>query len=482
MFLKVLVLNVILTLGLFAASSEYYKEARIGEEVIYFPKSDTEYIDYLTEKGGAESYYELAMAHLKLNEEETAERYIKRYKEVERNPGKLIRYYRLQGDYAKVEDELKALMAEADEETRLKYRILIEDEVTAKGIPIDISNYSVGRVERLFYLRHNEDEFKRYFNGQRWKRSEIDDLIGRLKGETLDKGSSADKLFNMFASDRDRVEREYLKIKGVEDIRGYSSYFASAEKLGVKPEIKSQLEKKYYLEYKEGKLGERIGEETPETKAPPVGVAVNPDLSGKDRTFYEKKIRAGELKYLEDYVGLLKAEEVEDVEKTLETLSREAYVAYRVDRNLPVEEVDLELGASYLYERGETVKLLPLKNYLSKEKLSDLSRRNREFKKFYEKKYPLEKGNIDGRRAEYIYFAKNPNISSATVEELLQKRHLEPQEKYYLAVYYYNKEEYVKSFRETEQLFKRYRLSDKIFNLHADNIKKIKEKGTDSKE
>lgn len=481
MFLKVLVLNVILTLGLFAASSEYYKEARIGEEVIYFPKSDTEYIDDLTEKGGAESYYELAMAHLKLNEKGTADIYIERYKEVERDLKKLLRYYRLQGDYGKVEEELKALMAEADEETRLRYRILIEDEVVAKEIPIDISSYSVGRVERLFYLRNDEEGFKKYFNGQRWKRSEIDELIGRLKRERLDKGSSADKLFNMFASDRDKAEREYLKIEGAEDIGGYSSYFAYAEKVGVKPDLKSQLEKKYYLEYREGKLEGRGAENLTDDKTTAVEVGVKSVLSLKDRTFYEGKIKVGELKYLEKYVELLKAGG-EDVDTVLENLSREAYVAYRVERNLPVEEADLELGANYLYEIGEISKLLPLKNHLSKDKLSELSKRNREFKKLYEKKYPLERENIDGRRAEYLYFAKNPNTSSVTVEELLQKRHLEPQEKYYLAVYYHNKGEYVKSFRETEQLFKRYQLSDKIFKLHADNIKKIKEKGTDSQE
>jgi len=482
MFLKVLVLNLILSLGIFAASSEYYKEAKVGDGVIYFPKSDTEYIDYLTKKDDTESYYELAIAHLKLNEEGAAESYIEQYSKGEKDPKKLIRYYRLQGDYEKVEKELEALLAESDDETRLKYRILIEDEVVAKKIPIDISSYSVGRVERLFYLRNNEDEFKRYFNSQRWKRAEMDELIDLLKGESLDKGSSADRLFNMFATDRDRVEREYLKIEGSEDIRGYNSYFAYAEELGVSPELKSQLEKDYYLKYQEGKLEEGTVDETTGEKVSSSEVAVNSDSLGKDRNFYEKKIRAGDLKHLEAYVDLLKAEGVEDIDTSLENLSREAYAAYRVERNLPLDESDMELGANYLYEMGEVRKLLPLKNYLSKEKLSDLSRRNREFKEFYEGKYPLERENIDERKVEYIYFAETPNVSKGTVEELLQKRHLEPQEKYYLAVYYHNKGEYARSYRETEQLFKRYQLSDKIFKLHADNIKKIKEKGTDSKE
>ncbi|GLI57473.1 hypothetical protein PM10SUCC1_29870 [Propionigenium maris DSM 9537] len=481
MFLKVLVLNIILTLGIFAANSGYYKETRVGEERVYFPKSDTEYIDYLTEKGGTESYYELAIAHLKLGEEEAAKGYIERYRKAEKDPGKLIRYYRLLGDYEMVEKELVALMEEADEEIRLKYRILIEDEVAAKGLPIDTSTYSVGRVERLFYLRNDDEKFKRYFNDQRWKRSEIDELISRLKGQELDRGSSAERLFEMFANDRDKVEREYLKIEDIEDIRGYSNYFTYAEKLGVKPVLKSQTEKNYYLEYKKGKLEEDASTGATSEKVALTQEGNAPILDLKDKAFYENRIKAGELEYLAKYVELLRAGE-EDVDAVLENISREAYAAYRVERNLPLEESDLELGANYLYGAGEISKLLPLKEYLSKEKLSVLSKRNREFKEFYEEKYPFEMENIDERRGEYLYFAENPSISGATVEELQQKRHLEPQERYYLAVYYHNKGEYTRSFRETEQLFKRYRLSDRIFKLHADNIKKIKEKGTDSKE
>ncbi len=481
MFLKVLVLNIILTLGLFASGSGYYKETRVGEEIVYFPKSDTEYIDCLTEKGGTESYYELAMAHLKLGQEEAAKSYIERYSKKEKDPGKLIRYYRLLGDYEMVEKELGALMEEADEETRLRYRILIEDEAISKGLPIDTSAYSAGRVERLFYLRNDDEKFKSYFNDQRWKRSEIDELIDRLKSEELDRGSSAERLFEMFASDRDKVEREYLKIEGTGDIRGYSNYFFYAENLGVKPVLKSQTEKNYYLEYKEGKLKGRIAESLASDKTSATDKGTEPILSLKDKAFYEIRIKAGELKYLEKYVDLLRAGG-EDVDIALENLSREAYAAYRIERNLPLEDSDLEMGANYLYESGEISKLLPLKDYLSKEKLSALSNRSREFKEFYEKKYPLERENIDERRVEYLYFSNNPSISAVIVEKLQQKRHLEPQERYYLAVYYHNKGEYTRSFRETEQLFKRYRLSDRIFNLHADNIKKIKEKGNDSEE
>jgi len=481
MFLKVLVLNVVLTMGLFAVDSEYYKGAKVGREDVYFPKSDTEYIDHLTEKGGSESYYELAMAHLKLGEKKVAERYIDLYTGMEDNPKKLIRYYRLQGDYGKVEEALEDLMSEADEETRLKYRILIENEVEAKELPMDISKYAVGRVERLFYLRNNEDEFKRYFNGQKWKRSEMDDFVDLLKTEKLDKTSSAEKLFNMFATDRDRLEREYLKITDAEDREGYNSYFSYAEKLEVEPEIKSQFEKGYYLEYREGKLEGRAAEELAGDKITAAENGVKSVLSLKDITFYESRIKVGELKYLEKYIELLKAGG-EDVDTVLENLSREAYVAYRLEKYLSLEERDRELGANYLYEKKDMKRLIPMKDYLSKEKLSALSGRSREFKEFYQEKYPFERENIDKRKTEYFYFAENHNISMVTVEELVQKRHLEPQEKYYLAVYYHDKKDYVKSFRETEQLFKRYQLSDNIFKLHADNIKKLKERGTDSEE
>ena len=490
MFFKVLMLSIVLVSTLLADDLDYYKETKIKEEKMYFPKSDTEYIDYLVEQNG-ESDYELAITHLKLGETEVAKRYIKLYEEKETTPQDLLKYYRLSEDYEKVEEILANLLKNSDEHTRLKYKILIEQEVRKKNLPIGFAKYSIGKVEKLYFFRNDEDNFKTYFNSEKWTRSEMNDLVEKLKMDKLSKGSSAEKLFDMFATDRDKLQRKYFEISGLEDERGYFKYFEYAKKNGLTPEIKTEQEKGYYLKFS----GEIIEVKNINTEVPKdllvekneevhkineaVGSEEKQTLQ-KNITQYEKEIREGNLKDLNEYVKVLEKEDIVDIEQSLENLTRESYVAYLLENNRTIAEGDKTLGATYLYEQEEFVKLFKYKEYLSKEQLSNLSRKDRKLKEYYAKKYPVARDNIDSRKSEYFYFAESPSTNTIIIEELVQKRYLEPQERYYLAVHYHKIGDYVKSYRETGQLFGRYKLSDKIFKLHADNITKLKEKGTNS--
>lgn len=480
MFLIVFVLNIMLVSGLLAVDPGYYIDSNIKEEKMYFPKSDTEYIDYLTEKGGAEANYELAIAHLKLERKDIAENYIKLYEKEEDDLKKLIKYYRLSGNYVKIEEVLKQLLEKSDEETKIKYKISIEREAKLKGLPIELEKYKVSNVEKLYILRNNDEKFKMYFNSEDWTTSEMNEFVEMLRYQGIPKGTSVEKLFEMFATDRDKLRRKYLIIDGVDDTRGYKAYFDYAKELGIEPEIKSEKEKEHYLKYK----GEVI-----EVKNIDVEVAgdtdprtVKADNSEETNLFldkgikeYEQEIKTGNLNNLNEYVNLLKKGGIEGIEEKLEGLTRESYVAYRLEKGLAIEKGDMELGATYLFEKGDLIKLVEYKEYLTEEQLGVLAIKNRTYKDYYREKYPLNSENIDRRKPEYFYFAKAPEVNGIIVESLLKKRHLEPQERYYLAVYYHKEKDYVKSYRETEQLFRRYKLSDEIFNLHAKNIQKLKE-------
>ena len=487
MFLIVFVLNIVLVSGLLAIDPGYYIDSNIKEERMYFPKSDTEYIDYLTEKEGAEANYELAIAHLKLERKDIAEKYIKLYEKEENDLKKLINYYRLSGNYVKIEEVLKQLLEKSDEETKIKYKISIEREAKLKGLPIELENYKVSNVEKLYILRNNDEKFKTYFNSEDWTISEMNELLEMLRYQDIPKGTSIEKLFEMFATDRDKLNKKYLVIDGIEDTRGYRAYFDYANELGIEPEIKSEKEKDYYLKYR----GEVI-----EVKNIDVEVATDIDprivkkedseeanlLLDKDIKEYEKEIKTGNLDNLNEYVNLLKKGGIEGVEEKLASLTRESYIAYRLEKGLDIEKGDMKLGATYLFEKEDLTKLVEYKEYLTEEQLGVLAIKNKTYKDFYRKKYPLNSENIDRRKPEYFYFAKAPEVNSVIVESLLQKRHLEPQERYYLAVYYHKKKDYIKSYRETDQLFRRYKLSDEIFKLHAKNIQKLKDAEKDLKD
>lgn len=473
MFFIVFVLNAILVTGLLAVDPGYYIDSSISNEKMYFPKSDTEYIDYLIEKGGVEANYELAIAHLKLGREDIAGKYISLYEKEEYDLQKLIKYYRLSGDYVKVEEILGDLLKEVDKETEIKYKILIERETKARNLPIDLEKYQVSNIEKLYVLRDNDEKFKIYFNSEQWTEAQMAELIEMVKYEKIQKGSSLKKLFEMFATDRDRLHKKYLEINDGEDVTAYTQYFEYADELGLKPEIKSQQEKDYYQKYKGEVIEvENINVEITGDKDPESEEVDFPSTANIDE--YEQEIQIGKLDRLDEYTDLLRDSGIKDVESKLKELTREAYVAYRLDRNLSVEEGDKSLAATYLFETNDLVKLDRYKEYLSEEQLGLLAIRNKRYKEYYREKYPLNSENIDRREQEYFYFAENPQTSEYIVRQLNQKRHLEPQERYYLAVHYNQKRDYVKSYRETEELFRRYKLSDGIFNLHAENIEKLK--------
>ena len=561
MFLKLLVLNLILGLSALAVDSGYYTNSSIGGSEVYFPKSDTEYIDYLTKQDNTEAHYELAIAHLKFGKKDIAERYIEQYKAEEQDLNRIVKYYRLAGNYKMVEGYLDTLLEESDTETQIKYKLLILEEIERNNTPLDKEKYSVSKVEKLYYYRDEEKKFKEYFNSEKWTKGEMGELAEMLKTESLLRGSSPEKLFELFADDRGKAQKEYLKIRDLGDINGYNSYFTFTSKKGLEPEIRNEIEGLYYLRYRnlyeeakeyqeklavkylkdedtdklkvlykvyktdeiknylqtrdeetaysifiedktpdqgkiflknfpEGRYAQKVYTEvfnqTPEPEKQSLittydrGYRVSEgyllkSYSEEERSeFFRRRIVRGEIEYLDDYIKLLERRGDVSIENAVKDISREAYAAYLIDQRRTLPESERELGANYLYEKNDIKRLMEYIDYLPKEKLSKLSKKDSNIRTYYQEKYPLEKDNIDATRMEYFYFNSRPDTDRLIVEDLINKRHLEPQERYYLAIYYYNKGDYTRSYRESEQLYRRYQLSDKIFKLHSDNIKKIK--------
>lgn len=561
MLKKMLILNLFCAFTLLGMDAGYYNEENVGDQKIYFPKSDTEYIDYLTKRTDADSYYELAMAHLKLGRDNIAERYMDLYKKEASDPEKLIRYYRLSKNYPELEKAVDTLIATSDDEDRTKFKILVDEQIRQKNIPMDADKYFVGKVEKLFYYRNDDEKFREYFNSEKWTRHEMNDYVKKVSMSSEKNSAAAEKIFDMFATERDRLRREYLKIGRLSDIEGYKRYYSYAEKNSISPEIRSEAEEVYYLKYKgkeleadqrarelaalyieekdypkaqelfaiyEGEellnflmdtnereaykafmggknydLGIRYLSKYPagkgaeevytitfmnasdEEKAQLIqrydkGYAISKEytlgtMSVEEReTFYRKEIAKGNLRYMSEYAQILKGKDSQTAEEEVKNISREAYVGYLVETGKPVSEENKIYVAGYLYDKGSLRELQTYAGYLYKDELKELAGRDTYFRDYYRNKYPLEKENIDLDQARYFYFDDKPNTDKWIVERLGEKRHLEPQERYYLAKYYHDQGDYVKSFRESEKIFRRYQLSDRIFNLHSENIKQIK--------
>lgn len=560
MLKKILVLSLILTFKGMAIEPSYYQEVEALNDRMYFPKTDTRYIDELVKSDFEDRNYELAVAYLKLGKAKTSGKYIQMY-EVNGDPKKLVDYYKMARNYTKLETYLDELLETQDRDGKIKYKILIEDKIIDDSIPLNREKYQVNRIEKLVYLRDRDDEFKEFFNSNRWNQAEIDKIVKELSNMEL--SGKAKELFDMFASDDQKLEKEYRRIQGVEDINGYMNYYTYATTLGIKPQIKMDIENIYYLSYLEDKtldleidklvktyileedreklkiiynfrannlakdyllsvddevayfdLLDRGAEEEvsskklkyldtyPESK---YYIEVYRDLfvNGSDETkdylitrypntslevideykysklmveekkiYLKEKIAKGDLAYLDRYVLLLEETGIE-VERELRDINVEAYFRYQEKNNQDIDKVFIDEYIEYLVEKGDRKFLYKYRENLTKNQLESLSKGSKEMLDYYKLRYPLE--TIDETKFRYIYFSDTPKIEQLEAKVMESKEELTPQENYLLAVYYYDIEDFVSSYRSTLKLIKKYKLSDRIYNLYFNNIEKIKE-------
>lgn len=563
---------IIISLLSYGESEGKYELRKSKELSMFFPKGDSEYIDYLLDKYDTEAYFELAVIYLKNGEKEKSEYYLDLYTKAENDPKKLLKYDNTGKNYKKIEENLDRIILAAESSEGTKYKSRIYREIEKKNIPIPKEKYSVGKVQEFLSYIGEDEEQKKFFNSNKWTKGDIKKIVDELKKYQLEDKSASKKLFDMFATKKDRLQNRYYRIKGIEDTKGYSDYFNFAKRENLQVDLKTPAEELLYLKYEENiekynEMKERVVKEYLDrkdyeslytiwtvtgdaaileylkTKGEVYHHLYLKDIFEKDKkilfysevknflqlypkSFYrdevleklfaisdevqknslvnkytgvieskildrerikiaegplkielmEKEILKGSTEYIEKFI-----EEVEELYTEKEAAERlklvptgEPYAVYLIQNGLDIPVRYRGAAARYLYEVGESDALYPYRKYIGESELKELSKIDSRYKEEYVKMYPLADENIDTSKEMYIYFSENPALQESKVKEMESKKIMDPHEMYYAALYYNKKEVYVKSYRLTHLLSKRYSFSEKIIRLHNENIQGIK--------
>lgn len=560
----------ILTVFSYGQPEGRYEVKNSKELSFFFPKSDSDYMDYLIEKDSADSHINLAKIYLKKGNLDRGEYYLDKYIHEENDPKKLLDYYNLKKDYGNIEKVLDIIIASSDDVRALQYRKNIYKEIQNKELPMSGEKYRVDKIEEFFSYLDRDDELRKFFNSNQWSRDDIKKIIDRLKRCHLKEGSASKKLFDLFATKRERLENRYFSIEGIGDERGYFDYFDFARSENLFPEIKNEFEKLIYLKYKKSMAEYSEMAEGIKSKALDEGdarslytlwkVADDGEIleylktQGEDyhKTYLEELWKDGEyslfysegMKFLDLYpksfhrdsifdrlfsrcsdsqrdeilkryrggdsvilnrerikvsqgqakLDLMKGEVLrgdrscidaflkemeklyppEELEEKLFLIDRSAYIQYLFQKGMDIPEKYSAAAANYLYTSGKLEELFAYVEYLDRKELKYLSEKDVRYKAEYARRYPFEDENIDGSQEKYLYFSDEPQLDSLKVREMEGKNFMELQEKYYAALYYNKTGEYLKSYRLTRDLSRRYSLAGKITELHNQNIYEIK--------
>ncbi len=570
--MKFIYLFFIITLFVYGQPEGRYEMRNSKKLTMFFPKDDFNYVDDLLEKNDAESYFELAYIYIKKGEGERAKYYLDLYLKKENDPKKLLAYYNFKKDYVKIEEFLDRIIENEEEATALKYKKKIYSEILKKNLPISKEKYQVGKIEELFSYLVEDDRFREFFNSNKWTKSDVEDIVEKLKRSNLEENSASKKLFNIFASKQERLQNIYYNIKGLGDTKGYFDYFDFARMESLTPEIKTPFEELIYLkyeknEYKYNKSVEKIKKsalENGDNRSLYSLWTVTRDMEilnylkskgeeynyrylrvlvekGDDQLFYseaaefvdtypdsakrekileelftvadgsqkselleryrgingsrvlarerilaaegpykmelmESEILKGNKDYTESFIKSLEElyteEEAEARLSAMET--REPYAVYLLRKGMGIPREYRGAAAGYLYRKGNLEELYIYRKYISKDELEVSSQKDARYREEFAKRYPLAEGNIDFSKEKYLYFSDDPKLDGAKVKDIENQRFMEPHEMYYAALYYNKKGDYLKSYRLTDSLNKRYSFAEKIVRLHSENIREIR--------
>ncbi|WP_372714527.1 hypothetical protein, partial [Ilyobacter sp.] len=190
-----------------------YELLNSKEVSMFFPKGDSEYIDYLLKKDDTEAYFELAVIYLKEGEKERSEYYLDLYLKTENDPRKLLEYYNIEKNYKKIEENLDRIILAGNSSEATKYKRRIYTEIERKNLPISKEKYRVGKVQEFLSYMDDEKEQKKFFNSNKWTKGDIRKILDELKKHELQDKSPSKKLFDMFATKKDRLQNRYYNIR-----------------------------------------------------------------------------------------------------------------------------------------------------------------------------------------------------------------------------------------------------------------------------
>jgi len=238
-----------------------YELRNSKELTMFFPKSDSEYIDYLSGKKDAEAYFELAVIYLKEGSKSKSKDYLNLYIKEENDPRKLLEYYNIEKNYKKIEENLDRIISSADDLESVQYKKKIYREIANKKLPISKEKYKVNKITEFLSYEGKEEKQRHFFNSNKWTKGDIRKIVDKLKKYKLKEKSPSKKLFDMFATKKDRLENKYHNIKNLEDVEAYYDYFDFAKSEDIKADLKTPAEKLLYLKYEKNTEGYKAAKE-----------------------------------------------------------------------------------------------------------------------------------------------------------------------------------------------------------------------------
>ena len=238
-----------------------YELRNSNELTMFFPKSDSEYIDYLSGKKDATAYFELAVIYLKEGSKSKSKDYLNLYIKEENDPRKLLKYYNIEKNYKKIEENLDRIISSAGDLESVQYKKKVYREIANKKLPISKEKYKVSKIMEFLSYEGNDEKQRQFFNSNKWTKGDIRKILNELKKYKLKDKSPSKKLFDMFATKKDRLENKYYNIKNLEDVEGYYDYFDFAKSENIEADIKTPAEKLLNLKYEKNIEGYKAAKE-----------------------------------------------------------------------------------------------------------------------------------------------------------------------------------------------------------------------------
>jgi len=245
--LSVTVLYFILISQIFPIE-KYTRERFLGNEV-YFPKSNTEYIEDLIESEDTENLLELSYSYAKLGEAEASRIYMDEYEKAtgKKDYLKTSKVWHILGEYTKEVACIEKYIESNPEERAVYYDYML-NLIEEKNLDFPSEKYELSRLDRIFLYMENPELFIRTYYMTEWSEDEYNEIMEFLIDKGVHKTTKLKKFFMNNASKLQIGEYLYKKTE-VGDEKSYFSYFSYMERNNLKIVPYDKIEKLYFLKY-----------------------------------------------------------------------------------------------------------------------------------------------------------------------------------------------------------------------------------------
>jgi|GEM_PF-6971987 len=215
--------------------STRYEEMNFLDKKVYFPKTNSSYLDELLSEKKEESLLELSLFYAELGEDEAALKYLEEYKG--NNYLEKVKIYRLLGIYEKEFDILMKENFALISEENYNYLINLSEKLN-RELPYTYSYKLLNLLNKI----NNEKEFYDEYYSEEWSQEEKVYIFEELKNEDLTNKTYIKNIYYEFLSPEEKLIELYKEINSAEDSEAYDNYFSFQKKIGIYIEEQSDFE------------------------------------------------------------------------------------------------------------------------------------------------------------------------------------------------------------------------------------------------